>query len=71
MNSRTLSVELDEEELAQIRDEAAAEGVSLQKYANDTLMSAVSARVRRGHRRDEELDRVAAISAALNRRLAE
>jgi hypothetical protein len=63
-----LPVRFEESEIDEIREQAAAEGRSLQDYVHDTLMVAIT--TRRQERR-AALDRVLRISEGLNRRLAQ
>ncbi|WP_027345482.1 hypothetical protein [Hamadaea tsunoensis] len=65
---KMLPVRFEESEIEEIRAQAESEGRTLQEYAHDTLMEAVSARA---HRRRDTLDRVLRISEGLNRRLAQ
>jgi hypothetical protein len=67
VDKKTLPVPLDEHEFEQVQLAAEAAGRSLQEYAHDTLVDAMSART---ERRREALIRVQRISDALNRRLA-
>jgi plasmid stability protein len=64
----TIAVALEEHEVELLRVTAAAAGRSVPEYARDTLLGALYADA---GRRREELLRVARISTALNKRLAQ
>jgi hypothetical protein len=68
MAKKMLPVRFEEHELAEIRAQAEAEGRSLQDYAHDTLLNAVSARARA---REQALEHVVRVSEGLNSRLAQ
>ena len=63
-----IQVALDDHEYELLRVTAAAAGHDVPEFARDTLLAAVYADA---GRRREELRRVARISAALNKRLAQ
>lgn len=65
---QTIQVPLEDHEYELLRVTAGAAGRSVPEYARDTLLGAVYAAA---GRRREELLRVARISAALNKRLAQ
>ena len=62
-----LNLRFTDEELDALRDRAAAEGRSMQAFAHDAVIAAVSERARLF---DEAADHVLKASAELNRRLA-
>jgi hypothetical protein len=68
MAKKMLPVRFEEHELDEIKAQADAEGRSLQDYAHDTLMKAVSAR---SELRAQALEHVLRVSAGLNQRLAQ
>lgn len=61
-----LNIEFSEEEMAQIRQAAAAESTSVKKLAKESVLDAVQRR-----RVMEAAVRVARVSSGLNRRLAQ
>lgn len=65
---QTIQVPLEEHEAELLRVTAAAAGRSVPEFARDTLLGAVYAD---GEHRRAELRRVARVSAALNKRLAQ
>ena len=65
---QTIAVALEEHEVELLRVTAAAAGRSMPEYARATLLGALYADA---GRRREELLRVARISTALNKRLAQ
>lgn len=65
---QTIAVALEDHEVELLRVTAAAAGRSVPEYTRDTLLGVLYADA---GRRREELLRVARISAALNKRLAQ